>query len=312
MPRRRRPRRSRRRRLHALARFAALRTVVSQRIPWEDVLRDLSRVLPGSVFLQNLTRPRRRLLPWRRTAASPRARYPPTGFTVTGSADSQVRVALVLDRLALLPWLSDVTLQSSVARRRGEHARQVHDRGDAKPRQEVNDDRAPQRTHSRLDRSGRAPARRACRLVRLRLAAAIEGGRSCRQIERHRDPARGRRRRSIDGPVLRQSTAELATLRTAIPDEVKMSQILRQLSRASGDSRFESSGSLRSRSSRRRADVVAMNVAIEGRYFAIRDFLRRLRDAGRCRGRQGACLRAALRRRLDPVRRRGADIRAVA
>jgi hypothetical protein len=32
---------------------------------------------------------------------------------VTGSASSQNRVALVLDRLAALPWLSNVTLQSS-------------------------------------------------------------------------------------------------------------------------------------------------------------------------------------------------------
>ena len=39
----------------AQARLAAFRTVESQRIPWEDVLRDLSRVVPGSVVLQNLT-----------------------------------------------------------------------------------------------------------------------------------------------------------------------------------------------------------------------------------------------------------------
>ena len=38
----------------------------------------------------------------------------PTGFTVSGSADSQVKVAQVLDRLALLPWLSNITLQASV------------------------------------------------------------------------------------------------------------------------------------------------------------------------------------------------------
>ena len=33
-------------------------------------------------------------------------------FSATGVASSQVRVALVLDRLALLPWLSNVALQS--------------------------------------------------------------------------------------------------------------------------------------------------------------------------------------------------------
>jgi len=92
------------------ARFSALQTLVAQRVVWEDVLRDLARVLPGGVFLQTLQATSPTL-----TAAD--AAIPgeaPTGFTVTGSADSQVRVAQVLDRLDLLPWLTDVTLQSSL------------------------------------------------------------------------------------------------------------------------------------------------------------------------------------------------------
>ena len=36
-----------------------------------------------------------------------------TGFTATGVASSHVRVAVVLDRLASLPWLTNVTLVSS-------------------------------------------------------------------------------------------------------------------------------------------------------------------------------------------------------
>jgi len=97
------------------ARFSALQTLVSQRIAWADVLRDLARVVPGSVFLQSLqaTSPTLTAVdPTGAAAATPGAA--PTGFTVTGSADSQDRVAQVLDRLALLPWLSDVTLQSSI------------------------------------------------------------------------------------------------------------------------------------------------------------------------------------------------------
>lgn len=82
----------------------------------------------------------------------------------------------------------------------------------------------------------------------------------------------------IAGPVLRQSTADLATLRTAIPDELKMSQILRQLSKASGDSRVRIIGiTPQPVVAVGVSNVVAMNVAIEGRYFGIRDFLRRLR-----------------------------------
>jgi Tfp pilus assembly protein PilN len=92
------------------ARFAALQTLVAQRVVWEDVLRDLARVLPDGVFLQALQATSPSLTGG--AAAAPGA--VPTGFTVTGSADSQVRVAQVLDRLALLPWLADVTLQSSV------------------------------------------------------------------------------------------------------------------------------------------------------------------------------------------------------
>ena len=97
------------------ARFSALQTLVAQRVAWEDVLRDLARVLPGNVFLQNLKASAPSLTA--AATAAPTAATPgavPSGFTVTGSADSQVRVALVLDRLSLLPWLSNVTLQSSV------------------------------------------------------------------------------------------------------------------------------------------------------------------------------------------------------
>ncbi len=94
-----------------------MRTVVSQRIAWEDVLRDLSRVMPSSVFLQSLNAVSptlSALAPGTAAPATPVAGAVPTGFTVTGSADSQVQVALALDRLALLPWLSNVTLQQSV------------------------------------------------------------------------------------------------------------------------------------------------------------------------------------------------------
>ncbi len=36
-----------------------------------------------------------------------------SGFSATGVASSHVKVALVLDRLASLPWLSNVTLVST-------------------------------------------------------------------------------------------------------------------------------------------------------------------------------------------------------
>ena len=95
---------------NAEARLTAFKAVASERVAWETVLVDLSRVLPPNVWLQTM----------QATAAGGSAAAAgavpgsvPTGFTVTGTAGSQREVALVLDRIALLPWLGDVTLQQS-------------------------------------------------------------------------------------------------------------------------------------------------------------------------------------------------------
>ena len=93
----------------ARARLAAFNDVTSHRTAWEKVLRDISRVLPGHAFLQSLNI----------TSPTPAAATVPggissTSFLVTGTTSSQPAVALVLDRLALLPWLTGVSLQSSV------------------------------------------------------------------------------------------------------------------------------------------------------------------------------------------------------
>jgi len=101
----------------ATARLGLAQTIVSNRIPWETVLSGLSRVLPSEVYLTSLqaTTP----TPASSLSAAPAAvgaapAAPSTnGFTVGGVASSNVRVALVLDRLALMPWLSNVTLESS-------------------------------------------------------------------------------------------------------------------------------------------------------------------------------------------------------
>jgi Tfp pilus assembly protein PilN len=89
------------------ARATVIRTVTGSRIAWESVLTDLSRVLPDQVHLQSLTA--QSPAPAAGTAVAVGA----TTFTVTGTTTSHVRVGLVLDRLALLPWLSGVTLGSS-------------------------------------------------------------------------------------------------------------------------------------------------------------------------------------------------------
>jgi Tfp pilus assembly protein PilN len=102
------------------ARIPAATTVTSRRIVWESLLADLSRVLPRRVHLQSLSM--QSPTPMAPVASAPATTQgaptpaPAAGgapFTVTGVATSHVRVALVLDRLAALPWLSNVTLVSS-------------------------------------------------------------------------------------------------------------------------------------------------------------------------------------------------------
>jgi Tfp pilus assembly protein PilN len=104
----------------AAAPMAAASTVSSTRVAWESVLADLSRVLPKRVRLQTLTaQSPSPLAPGVSTPATTSTPTTPTTtagastFAATGVASSHVRVALVLDRLAGLPWLSDVTLVSS-------------------------------------------------------------------------------------------------------------------------------------------------------------------------------------------------------
>ena len=93
-------------------RETALNTVLSDQIPWDVMFGQVSRVLPANAWLTTLT------------ATSPT----PSGGTSTSSTSSsasaqalsiegytysQQDVAEVLTRLALVPSLSDVTLQTS-------------------------------------------------------------------------------------------------------------------------------------------------------------------------------------------------------
>ena len=103
------------------SKLGAVRAISVRRVLWENLLRDLARVLPSNVQLQSLQvqSPTPIAAVVGAASASTGASAGAsaggvfTGFTVTGSASSQNRVALVLDRLAALPWLSGVTLQSS-------------------------------------------------------------------------------------------------------------------------------------------------------------------------------------------------------
>jgi Tfp pilus assembly protein PilN len=107
----------------AAARLAAADTVSSKRVAWERLLGDVSSVLPKQVYLQSLSLQSPTPLATGASVPAPVTPAPgtptpattgPSGFSATGVASSHVKVAVVLDRLASLPWLSNVTLVSTV------------------------------------------------------------------------------------------------------------------------------------------------------------------------------------------------------
>jgi Tfp pilus assembly protein PilN len=93
-------------------RIAALNAALTGRVPWESVLRQLAAVLPDDTWFDSLamTSP---------SAAAP-AGTPPaagaavsSGVTLTGYTASPESLARVLQRLGVVPSLSDVKLTTS-------------------------------------------------------------------------------------------------------------------------------------------------------------------------------------------------------
>jgi Tfp pilus assembly protein PilN len=96
------------------ARVSALAVVLSQRVAWDRILREISLVLPDDVWLNALqatapsssSTPAPATTPGAATTAS-------TGFKLTGFTYSQAAVARLLSRLSVIPDLSDVQLLSA-------------------------------------------------------------------------------------------------------------------------------------------------------------------------------------------------------
>ncbi len=186
------------------ARLAAMRTVVSQRIAWEDVLRDLSRVLPRGIVLQSLDRDiaHADCGAWRsaRRRAGRRDAHWLHGHRLrrlAGQGRARPRPA----RPASVALGRDAPVERSRIGARGTRPCNSRSEQTSAP-QEVDDDRAPQRTRSGRNRRGRPPARRARRLVRCRRAAAVQGGRAL--------DSRSRRRRSSSRSPRHSSTVRLS------------------------------------------------------------------------------------------------------
>jgi Tfp pilus assembly protein PilN len=90
------------------ARVGALSAALTSRVAWDRVLRQVSLVLPEDVWLTNLSAK----APSTAAAATDAAA---SGFTLTGSTYSQNGVARFLSRLAVVPDLKNVRLQSSAS-----------------------------------------------------------------------------------------------------------------------------------------------------------------------------------------------------
>ena len=102
-------------------RDAALAAALERRVAWDQLLRDIARVLPAQTSVTNLTL---QATPAGAAAAvTAGAGSAPDGLLLSGLTFTQSTVALVLDRLELVPQLTDVQLQSStkttVGRRAG-------------------------------------------------------------------------------------------------------------------------------------------------------------------------------------------------
>jgi hypothetical protein len=116
------------------ARLAALQSVLGNEIPWDTTLMNVARVLPANVWLTSLTvtspTPADAVAPTptpvaatttttatdttTTTAAPPPAPVvAPIGFTILGSTYTEADVAFLLERLQLLPNLSNVLLVST-------------------------------------------------------------------------------------------------------------------------------------------------------------------------------------------------------
>lgn len=88
------------------------------RMSWDGFMTKLARVLPEDVWLTAMNM--QEAAPG--TATTPAPGTAPTGFTVSGYTYSQASVARLMRRLSMLPWLSDVSLQTSTETVVGNHS----------------------------------------------------------------------------------------------------------------------------------------------------------------------------------------------
>ena len=92
------------------ARLSAMTTAVGARVAWDRILREFSLVLPDDITLTSLN-----LQMPDPNAVAAAGSAPSQDFVISGSTYSHDSVARLLARLALIPELSQVSLQSDSA-----------------------------------------------------------------------------------------------------------------------------------------------------------------------------------------------------
>jgi Tfp pilus assembly protein PilN len=92
-------------------RLAALDNVLVKRVPWDIILRDLGRVLPTNVWLTALTATAPVRTDVETAPVIPVPGTPPANtFTISGYTYTEQDVAVLLQRVQLLPTLTNVAL----------------------------------------------------------------------------------------------------------------------------------------------------------------------------------------------------------
>jgi Tfp pilus assembly protein PilN len=92
------------------ARMTALGDAMAKAVPWDTLFVDIARVLPTNVWLTSLS-----VSSPTPANSSAAATASPNGFVIQGTTYSQRSVAILLQRLQLLPSLSNVALQSTAS-----------------------------------------------------------------------------------------------------------------------------------------------------------------------------------------------------
>lgn len=95
-------------------RLTAAEAITAGRMNWDRALSDFAKIIPSSSYVTSLQiNAPASTATTSATDAAAATTTATTGLTIAGVAPGTNGVALVMDRLSLLPWLSGVTLQSA-------------------------------------------------------------------------------------------------------------------------------------------------------------------------------------------------------